>query len=214
VRVVLAEDLYLLREGLTRLLEAHEIEVVAAVEDGSRLQEAIDEHRPDLVIVDVRLPPSFTNEGIEAAAQARRRRPGLPILILSQHVEHIYARELLAGDAEGIGYLLKDRVFSDEQFIDSVHRVASGGTVMDPQVVSKILAGSEGRRSLLTERERHVLELIAAGRSNAAISQELHLSESAVSKHTARIFDKLRIPPSDRDNRRVLAVLAYLDGAR
>jgi DNA-binding NarL/FixJ family response regulator len=212
VRVVLAEDLYLLRDGLTRLLEAHDFEVVAAVENGPDLLDALLAHRPDVAVVDVRLPPTFTDEGLQAALSARREVPGLPVLVLSQHVEQLYARELLSDGSGGIGYLLKDRVFNADQFVDAVRRVAGGGTAMDPDVVAKLLARPAHSRPMakLTPRERDVLALMAEGRSNAAIAQRLFVSESAVGKHTASIFGKLDLAPSDDDHRRVLAVLAYL----
>jgi len=214
VRVVLAEDLFLLREGLAHLLTAHGIEVVASVESGPELLRAVLDERPDVAVVDVRLPPTFTDEGLQAALAARREIPGQPVLVLSQHVEQLYARELLTDGAGGVGYLLKDRVFNSEQFIDALRRVAAGGTAMDPQVIAKLLArrASDTPLSRLTPREREVLELMAEGRSNAAIAQRLFLSESAVGKHTASIFAKLDLVPSDDDNRRVLAVLAYLRG--
>jgi DNA-binding NarL/FixJ family response regulator len=213
VRVVLAEDLYLLRDGLVRLLEAHQFTVVAAVESGPELRAALLEHRPDVSIVDVRLPPSYTDEGLQAALAARREVPGLPVLVLSQHVEQLYARELLADGAGAVGYLLKDRVLDADQFLDAVRRVAAGGTALDPEVVARLVTGrAHGPLHRLTPREREVLELMAQGRSNAAIGQRLYLSESAVGKHTASIFTKLDLPPSDDDNRRVLAVLAYLNG--
>ncbi|MEV5412064.1 response regulator transcription factor [Thermopolyspora sp. NPDC052614] len=216
MRVVLAEDLYLLRDGLVHLLRAHGFEIAAAVESGPELLRALTEERPDVSIVDVRLPPTFTDEGLQAALEARKRVPGLPILVLSQHVEQLYARELLADGAGGVGYLLKDRVFNADQFVDAVRRVAAGGTAMDPEVIAKLLASNARNEPLarLTPREREVLELMAEGRSNAAISQRLYLSESAVGKHTANIFAKLDLAPSDDDNRRVLAVLAYLNAAR
>ncbi|AZS75218.1 MULTISPECIES: response regulator transcription factor [Streptomyces] len=214
MRVVLAEDLFLLRDGLIRTLQEHGCEVVA-VDNGPSLLRALlaeGDSAPDAAVVDVRLPPTFTDEGLQAALEARRRRPGLPVLILSQYVEQLYAHELLAGGEGAVGYLLKDRVTHTEQFIDAVRRVAAGGTVMDPQVISKLLLRSDarGRIGTLTQRERDVLELMAEGRSNAAIAGGLHISESAVAKHTASIFTKLRIDPSADDNRRVLAVLAYL----
>ncbi|WP_155353518.1 response regulator transcription factor [Acrocarpospora macrocephala] len=213
MRVVLAEDLHLLREGLVHLLRAHDFEVVAAVESGPDLLTALITHRPDVAVVDVRLPPTFTDEGLQAALAARRQIPGLPVLVLSQHVEQLYARELLADGTGGIGYLLKDRVFNAEQFIDAIRRVAAGGTAMDPEVIAKLLASNSRNEPVarLTPREREVLELMAEGRSNAAIGQRLFLSESAVGKHTANIFLKLNLAPSDDDNRRVLAVLAYLN---
>ncbi|RAY14369.1 DNA-binding response regulator [Actinomadura craniellae] len=216
MRLVLAEDLYLLREGLIHLLEAHGFEIAAAVESGPELERALLAERPDLAVVDVRLPPTFTDEGLQAALAARRRIPGLPVLVLSQHVEQLYARELLADGTGGVGYLLKDRVFDSGQFIDAVRRVAAGGTAMDPEVIAKLITGNARDEPLggLTPREREVLELMAEGRSNAAIGQRLHLSESTVGKHTASIFGKLGLAPSDDDNRRVLAVLAYLNGTR
>ncbi|MFG2621394.1 LuxR C-terminal-related transcriptional regulator [Streptomyces sp. NPDC048507] len=213
MRVVLAEDQYLLREGMVRLLESYDFEVVAAVDNGPGLSRALLEHRPDVAVVDVRLPPTFTDEGLQAALAARREMPGLPVLVLSQHVEQLYARELLADGRGGIGYLLKDRVFSDEEFVDALRRVAGGGTAMDPEVISKLVARGEraGPLASLTSRELQVLELMAEGRSNAGISEELHLSDSAVSKHSASIFTKLGLAQDNSDNRRVLAVLAYLN---
>ncbi|MEW2378910.1 response regulator transcription factor [Micromonospora sp. NPDC047812] len=213
MRVVLAEDLHILRDGLVLLLESHGFTLAEAVGDGPALRAALARHRPDVAIVDVRLPPTFTDEGLQAALAARRDIPGLPVLVLSQHVEQLYARELLADGAGAVGYLLKDRVLNADQFIDAVRRVASGGTAMDPEVIAKLLTagGTASPLARLTPRERDVLELMAQGRSNAAISQRLFLSESAVGKHTASIFDKLRLPPSSDDNRRVLAVLAYLN---
>ncbi|MFF2616176.1 LuxR C-terminal-related transcriptional regulator [Kitasatospora sp. NPDC001261] len=216
MRVVLAEDLVLLRDGLSLLLSAHGHEIVAAVESGPELAAAIAEHRPDIAVVDVRLPPTYTDEGLQVALAARRVRPGLPVLVLSQHVEQLYARELIADGTGGVGYLLKDRVSKADQFVDAVHTVAAGGTVMDPQVISRLLARNADDQplALLTPRERDVLAMMAEGRSNAAIAQRLHFSEGAVSKHTSNIFAKLNLGASDDDNRRVLAVLAYLDGTR
>ncbi|MFD7667546.1 LuxR C-terminal-related transcriptional regulator [Streptomyces sp. NPDC059788] len=214
MRVVLAEDLFILRDWLIRTLKEHDCEVVAVDNGPALLRELLDEGGPgpDVAVVDVRLPPTFTDEGLQAALEARRRRPGLPVLVLSQYVEQLYANELLAGGEGAVGYLLKDRVTNTEQFIDAVRRVAAGGTVMDPQVISKLLSRSDARGMIgeLTPREREVLELMAEGRSNAAVAVGLHISESAVAKHTASIFGKLRISPSADDNRRVLAVLAYL----
>ena len=213
MRVVLGEDLYLLREGLARLLTAHGLEVVAAVGDGPALLDAMIEHKPDVAVVDVRMPPTFTDEGLRAALDARSRIPGLPVLVLSQYVEQLYARELLADGAGGIGYLLKDRVFDAAQFVDAVRRVAAGGTAMDPEVIAKLLTHGSAREPLgtLTPRELEVLGLMAEGRSNAAIAASLVVTERAVAKHTSNIFAKLDLPPSDDDNRRVLAVLAYLN---
>jgi DNA-binding NarL/FixJ family response regulator len=213
MRVVLAEDLFLLRDGLIRMLEAHDFQIAAAVDNGPELTRALVEIRPDVAVVDVRLPPTFTDEGLQSALYARRQIPGLPILVLSQHVEQLYARELLADGSGGVGYLLKDRVFDAAQFVDAVRRVAGGGTAMDPQVISQLLARGARAEPLarLTPREREVLELMAEGRSNAAIAQRLTVTERAIAKHTSNIFAKLDLPPSDDDNRRVLAVLAYLD---
>jgi DNA-binding NarL/FixJ family response regulator len=216
VRVLLAEDLYLLRDGLVRLLEAHGFDIVAAVASGPELRHALATTAPDVSIVDVRLPPTFTDEGLQEVLRARQATPGLPVLVLSQHVEQLYARELLADGAGGVGYLLKDRVMNADQFIDAVRRVAGGGTAMDPEVIAKLLNSRRLTRDpleRLTPREREVLEQMAQGRSNAYIGQKLFLSESAVGKHTANIFAKLDLPPSDDDNRRVLAVLAYLNRA-
>jgi len=213
VRVVIAEDLFLLRDGLTRLLEAHGFEVTAAVETGEDLLAAVLADKPDVAIVDVRLPPTFTDEGLRAALAARRELPDLPVLVLSQYVEQLYARELLAGGSGGIGYLLKDRVLDGAQFADAVRRVASGGTAMDPEVVSRLLSSNAGDSAVaaLSPREREVLGLMAEGRSNWAIAQQLVITERAVAKHTASIFMRLGLQPSDDDNRRVLAVIAYLD---
>ncbi|MET8625906.1 response regulator transcription factor [Kitasatospora sp. NPDC004669] len=216
MRVVLAEDLVLLRDGLELLLRAHGHEIVAAVESGPELAAALAEHRPDIAVVDVRLPPTHTDEGLQVALAARREQPGLPVLVLSQHVEQLYARELIADGTGGVGYLLKDRVSKADQFVDAVHTVAAGGTVMDPQVITRLLARNayDEPLAMLTPRERDVLEMMAEGRSNAAIAQRLHFSEGAVSKHTSSIFAKLGLGASDDDNRRVLAVLAYLNGTR
>ncbi|MGS2617198.1 LuxR C-terminal-related transcriptional regulator [Micromonospora sp. LZ34] len=214
MRVVIAEDLALLRVGLTRILDAFGFQVVEAVADGPSVLPALTRHRPDVAVVDVRLPPTFTDEGLQAALQARSRLPGLPILVLSQHVEQLYARELLSDRGGGVGYLLKDRVSNVDQFVDAVRRVAAGGMVMDPDVVSQLLARNSGAQRLaeLTAREREVLGLMAEGRSNGAIAGRLFVTEKAVSKHINNIFSKLGMPPSDDDNRRVLAVLAYLNG--
>jgi DNA-binding NarL/FixJ family response regulator len=214
LRVVIAEDLFLLRDGLTRMLEAHGCRVTAAVDNGADLLAALRADPPDVAIVDVRLPPTFTDEGVRAALRARTENPGLPVLVLSQYVEQLYARELLASGSGGIGYLLKDRVFDSGQFVDAVRRVAGGGTAMDPEVISRLLARNtgDGSLSVLSPREREVLGLMAEGRSNAAIGQRLVITERAVAKHTASIFGKLDLQQSDDDNRRVLAVLAYLGG--
>jgi DNA-binding NarL/FixJ family response regulator len=213
VRVVIAEDLFLLRDGLVRLLQAHGFEITEAVGTGPELLRALLEHRPDVAIVDVRLPPTFTDEGLQAALAARRQVPGLPVVVLSQYVEQLYARELLADQAGGVGYLLKDRVFDDDSFVDAIRAVATGGTVMDPEVVSKLLVrrSRDGPVTRLTGREREVLALMAEGRSNSAIAERLFVTEKAVGKHTTSIFAKLDLQAAGDDNRRVLAVLAYLN---
>jgi DNA-binding NarL/FixJ family response regulator len=210
VRVVIAEDLALLREGLVRLLEEAGFTVVAAVADGSDLLRAVVTERPDVAVVDVRLPPSFRDEGLRAALEARRRIPGLPVLVLSQYVEHTYAAELLADGGGGVGYLLKERVGDVRDFLDAVRRVAEGGMAMDPEVVRQLVVRRSGPLDDLTPREHEVLELMAEGRSNAAIAARLFISESAVEKHVRQIFAKLNLPPSDENHRRVLAVLAFL----
>lgn len=186
--------------------------MIAAVDNGPALLRTLLEEQPDVAVVDIRLPPTFTDEGLQAALEARRSRPTLPVLVLSQYVDQLYAHELLAGGQGAIGYLLKDRITHTTQFIDAVRTVATGGTVMDPQVIARLLARSDARGTTaqLTPRELDVLALMAEGRSNAAVAQSLFISESAVAKHTAAIFTKLRIEPSADDNRRVLAVLAYL----
>ena len=213
MRVVLAEDQALLRDGLIRLLTAYGIEVAAAVETGPDLLAALLKHRPDVAVVDVRLPPTFTNEGLAAAIEARSRIPGLPVLILSQHVERLYARELLAEGRGGVGYLLKDRVSDVRRFVEAVRDVAGGGTAMDPEVIAQLLAGRSHERTLerLTAREREVLAVMAEGRANAAIAARLGVTEKAVSKHINNIFTKLDLLPAEDDHRRVLAVLRYLD---
>ena len=213
MQVVVAEDLFLLRDGLTRLLSAHGFQIAAAVDTAPGLLRALLEHRPDVAVVDVRMPPGFADDGLQAALEARRQVPGLPVLLLSQYVEQLYAREMLADQMGGVGYLLKDRVFTDDQFVDAIRAVAGGGTVLDPEVVTKLV----GRRShdepiaRLSGREREVLELMAEGRSNTAIAQQLFVTEKAVSKHTTSIFTKLGLAACQDDNRRVLAVLAYLN---
>jgi DNA-binding NarL/FixJ family response regulator len=210
VRVVIAEDHALLRDGLTRLLQAFSFEVAAVIDNGPALLPALLRHKPEVAVVDVRLPPTFTDEGLQAAIAARIQLPGLPILMLSQHVEPLYARELLSTPNGGVGYLLKDRVADVREFVDAVRRVAAGGTAMDSEVISQLLARREPL-AVLTMREREVLGEMAEGRSNAAIAAKLHITDKAVSKHINNIFTKLDMPPSDDDNRRVLAVLAYLD---
>lgn len=212
MRVVLGEDLTLLRDGLTRLLTANNMEVVA-VDDGPGLLHALVTQRPDIAVVDVRLPPTFTDEGLKAAVQARAQVPGLPVLVLSQHVEQLYARELLATGTRGLGYLLKDRVSDVAQFIQTVCAVANGGTAIDPDVVSQLMA-RHARDTLLdrlTPRERAVLALMAEGHTNAGIAGKLVITEKAVSKHINGIFAKLGLYPADDGNRRVLAVLTYLN---
>ena len=213
MRVVIAEDLFLLRDGLTRLLRAHGLEVIAAVGTSAALLPALLEHRPDVAVIDVRLPPTFTDEGLRVALEARRQVPGLPVLVLSQYVEQLYARELLSDQAGAVGYLLKDRVLSDETFLEALRTVAAGGTVLDPEVIGKLLRKRSADQPIaaLSPREREVLELMAQGRTNTAIAQRLYVSEKSVSKHSTSIFIKLGLEPSDDDNRRVLAVLAYLN---
>ena len=213
MRIVVAEDLYLLRDGLVRLLEAYGHEVVATATTGPETLAALLKWRPDVSVVDVRMPPGQSDEGLRAALAARREVPGLPILILSQHVEQLYARELLADAAGSIGYLLKESVFDADQFVDALQRVAAGGTAMDPAVIAKLLSSGSSNRRLdgLTEREHSVLSLMAEGLSNQAIGRRLFLSESAISKYTTSLFGKLGIADDDNGNRRVLAVLTYLN---
>ena len=213
MRVVLGEDLTLLRDGLARLLAAYEMHVVAAVDNGPALLDAMVDERPDVAVVDVRLPPTFTDEGLQAAIAARKRVPGLPVLVLSQHVEQLYARELMSGGRGGFGYLLKDRVSDVVRFIEAIRTVARGGSVMDPEVVAQMLArhARDISMSRLSPRERQVLALMAEGRSNAAIADRLVVTEKAVSKHINSIFTKLDLFPAGDNNRRVLAVLAYLN---
>jgi DNA-binding NarL/FixJ family response regulator len=210
VRVVIAEDLTLLRDGLTRLLMAFDFDVVAAIDNGPALLPALLDHRPDVAIIDVRLPPTHTDEGLRAAIAARAEVPGLPILVLSQHVEPLYAHELLTDKQGGVGYLLKERVSDVDQFIQAVQQVAAGGTAFDPEVIAQLMGRREPLAGL-TPREREVLRHIAEGRSNAAIAARLFITEKVVSKYINNIFSKLGMPPSDDDNRRVLAVLMFLD---
>ena len=214
-RVVVAEDLALLRDGLTRILQAHDFDVVDSVDNAPSLVRALRRPDVDLAVVDVRMPPTQTGEGLVAAIEARRERPGFPVLVLSQYVETLYARELLASGEGAVGYLLKDRVADVARFIETVRQVAAGGTVLDPHVVSSMLTRAERQQPVqrLTEREREVLALMAEGRSNAAIAGQLFVSEKAIGKHTSSIFTKLDLPPAEDDNRRVLAVLAWLEGA-
>jgi DNA-binding NarL/FixJ family response regulator len=213
LRVIICEDLVLLRDGIARLLRDNGVEVVAMVGDGDRLVSAVAGHKPDICIIDVRLPPTFTDEGVRAALAARERFPGLPVLILSQYVEQTYASELLANGQGGVGYLLKDRVGDVDEFVAAVRRVAANGMAFDPQVVAQLLArGRGGPLDELTPRELEVLAQMAQGRSNQAISEALVVTPGAVEKHISSIFGKLDLPPSNEDNRRVLAVLAYLRG--
>jgi DNA-binding NarL/FixJ family response regulator len=213
VRVVIAEDSVLLREGLARLLDEAGFEVVDAVGDGEQLLRSVGDHRPDVVVADVRMPPTHRDEGVRAALVIRQRWPETAVLVLSQYVEERYATELLAGDTRGVGYLLKDRVAEVEEFTEALRRVGRGGTALDPEVVSQLLA--RGRRrplDALTPREQDVLKLMAEGRSNGAIAAQLVVTEGAVEKHVSSIFTKLGLAPADADHRRVLAVLSYLEG--
>ena len=212
LRIVVADDAVLLREGLVRLLAEDGHQVVAAVGDGLALVEAVVRHRPDVSVVDVRMPPTHTDEGLRAAIAARSRLPGSPMLVLSQYVEASYAGDLLADGTGAIGYLLKDRVARIEEFLDALDRVAHGATVLDPQVIAQLMAGQRRDHALgtLTPRERELLALMAEGHSNTAIAQRMVLSASAVEKHIGNVFAKLGLPPDDTQHRRVLAVLAYL----
>ncbi|NJP89294.1 response regulator transcription factor [Nonomuraea sp. FMUSA5-5] len=215
MRIVVAEDLYLLRDGMVRLLQAYGHEVVATAATGPETLQALLKWRPDVAAVDVRMPPGQSDEGLRAALAARREAPGLPVLILSQHIEQLYARELLADGTGGIGYFLKDSVFDADQFIDALERVAAGGTAMDPAVIARLLSSGTSNRRLarLTEREHDVLALMAEGLSNQAIGRRLFLSDSAISKYTTSMFGKLGLVDDDDSNRRVLAVLTYLNKA-
>jgi DNA-binding NarL/FixJ family response regulator len=213
LRIVLAEDSVLLREGLAGLLTRFGHEVVAAVGDAAALREAVEAGRPDIVVTDVRMPPGLTDEGLRAAVELRRRHPALPILVLSQYVETTYATLLLeSGDGTGVGYLLKDRIGRVEEFVEALHRVAEGGTVVDQEVVRQLLRRRRDPLGALTPREREVLALIAEGRSNGAIAVRLVVTEAAVAKHIRAILQKLDLPQADQDHRRVLAVLAFLRG--
>ena len=213
MRVVIAEDLVLLRDGLTRLLRDNGFDVVGAVRDCDALIHAVTLEEPDIAIVDIRLPPSFRDEGVRAALELRRRAPATAILVVSQYVELTYATELLSDGRGGVGYLLKDRIMDVADFVDAVRRVAGGGTALDPEVVSQLFSrGRQGPLERLTPRELEVLGLMAEGRSNSGIAEALVLTVGAVEKHIANILMKLRLPPSDSDHRRVLAVLAYLQG--
>jgi DNA-binding NarL/FixJ family response regulator len=215
LRVVLAEDSVLLREGLLRLLDDAGFDVVEACGDAESFLRAVSRHRPDLVVVDVRMPPTFTDEGVRAALVVREQYPDTAVLVLSQYVEENYATELVAGRTRGVGYLLKDRVADVGEFTDALRRVASGGTALDPEVVSQLLSRARRRDPLerLTPRETDVLRLMAEGRSNTAVAAALVVSEGAVEKHVSSIFAKLDLPPAEGDHRRVLAVLRYLNHA-
>jgi DNA-binding NarL/FixJ family response regulator len=213
VRIVIAEDNVLMSTGLELLLEAKGFDVAAVTRDAVTFEAAVDDHRPDVAIVDVRLPPSFRDEGVHAALHVRRRHRGMPVLLLSQYVERQYARELLADGDGGVGYLLKDRVARVSEFTDALGRVAAGGTVMDPEVIAQLLARPAGDPiAALTPREREVLALMARGEDNAAIAARLVITQNAVHKHIGNIFAKLGLSPADGGHRRVLAVLTYLDG--
>jgi DNA-binding NarL/FixJ family response regulator len=218
LRAVIVEDLALLREGIVALLREHEVDVVAQAEDGEGLLRIVAGHKPDLAVVDVRLPPSFTDEGLRAALEARRRQPGLNVLILSQYVEPVYTAELLESGEGGVGYLLKERVGEVRSFMDAVHRVAAGGTALDREVVSELVRqrarengdGHGDALGSLTPREREVMELMAEGRTNAAIARHMVITPGAVEKHVTNIFGKLDLPATNDDHRRVLAVLTFL----
>ena len=212
MRVVIAEDLALLRDGLTRLLRDNDIEVVAAVVDGEALIREVVAHRPDLAVVDIRLPPGYRDEGLRAALEVRRQVPGTAVLVVSQYVEQTYAQELLADRGGGVGYLLKDRIMHVADFLEAVRRVADGGTALDPEVVAQLFARrrNDGPLAGLTPREREVLGLMAEGKSNAGIADALVLTTGAVEKHIQSILSKLDLPQSASDHRRVLAVLAFL----
>ncbi|OLE35467.1 MAG: DNA-binding response regulator [Actinobacteria bacterium 13_1_20CM_3_68_9] len=211
--VVIAEDAAVLRDGLVHLLTDRGHDVLAAVSDADALRGAVEEHRPDVAVVDIRMPPTHTDEGLRAAVALRAAHPDLGVLVFSQYVETRYAAQLLAGGARGVGYLLKDRVADVSDFVDALVRVAAGGTVLDPEVVTQLMGTTRRTEALagLTAREREVLGLMAEGRSNGAIAAALFLSAGAVEKHITSIFSKLGLPPSDADHRRVLAVLRYLE---
>jgi DNA-binding NarL/FixJ family response regulator len=213
VRIVIAEDSALLRDGLTRMLAGHGHEVVGAIDDAVGLKELVERKDAELVVLDVRMPPTHTDEGIRAALELRTQWPDLPIVVLSQYVEENYATELLGGDLGGVGYVLKDRVTDVGQFVETIDRVGNGGTAIDPEVVSQLLARTRRQQPIaeLTPREREVLGLMAEGRSNTAIAEKLVITQRAVEKHVKHIFQKLRLAPADTDHRRVLAVLRYLE---
>lgn len=213
MRIVIAEDDALLREGLALLLRAESLDVVATASDAAGFLAAVDEHRPDVAVVDVRMPPTHTDEGIVAAVEARRRQPGLAILVLSAYVEQAFATDLLTGGVQGLGYLLKERVGRVEEFLEALHRVAAGGTALDPDVVAQLLARQQAdpRLARLTDREDEVLALMAQGLGNGAIADRLVVTEGAIHKHVRNIFAKLDLAPDDRADRRVAAVLRYLE---
>lgn len=215
MRVVIAEDSAILRDGLVQLLTLRGVEVAAAVEDAETLLVAVEEHRPDAAVIDIRLPPAHTDEGLRAAVAIRRSSPGVGVLIFSQYVETKYAAQLLGGGTGGVGYLLKERVVDIAEFVDALHRVAAGGTALDPEVVSQLFGASRRASALdaLTPREREVLGLMAQGHTNHAIAASFVVSERAVEKHISNIFTKLDLPPSETGHRRVLAVLRYLEVA-
>lgn len=212
MRVVIAEDNTLLRDGLTRLLEANGFAVVASVDNAPDLARTLRDTEIDVAVVDVRMPPTFTDDGLRTAIEARTTRPGLPVLVLSQYVEQLYARELLSSGEGAVGYLLKDRVTDVSEFVEAVRRVATGGTVLDPEVVAALVARTSKKSPVkqLSPRERDVLAMMAEGRSNAAVAGSLFITEKAVGKHTSNIFTKLGLHLSEDDNRRVLAVLTFL----
>jgi DNA-binding NarL/FixJ family response regulator len=216
MNVILAEDSVLLRAGIARLLSDAGMTIVAEADDGETALTAVELHQPDIVVMDVRMPPTHTDEGVRAALTIRRRYPKIAVLVLSQYVEQYYASELLAGDNAGVGYLLKDRVADVREFVAAVKHVAGGGTALDPEVVSELLARVRRGRPLetLTPRELEVMRLMAEGRSNAAIAAQLVVGEGAVEKHISSIFTKLDLAPADTDHRRVLAVLRYLEASQ
>lgn len=211
MRTVIAEDNPLLRDGIAALLADHEVAVLAAVSDADALLAAVDEHRPDVAIVDVRMPPTFTDEGIRAAIAIRAGHPTTGVLVFSQWVETVYANQLLRDHPERVGYLLKDRIVSTEAFLDALRRIAAGGVALDPEVIRQLLAAPDAGLARLTAREREILALVAEGRSNPAIAAELHLAGRSVEKHVTAIFTKLDLPPAAEDHRRVRAVLRYLE---
>ncbi|MGV8968555.1 MAG: response regulator [Cellulomonas sp.] len=214
MRVLIAEDSVLLRQGLVHLLTDAGLEVVAAVDDADKLLRAVDEHRPDICVVDIRMPPTHTDEGVRAALVIRAQHPEVSVLMLSQYVEERYALDLIASNPHGFGYLLEDRVADVAEFIEAVRRVATGGTALDPEVIQQLLVRSRRPDPLgaLTPRESQVIGLMAEGRSNAGIARELVVGEGAVEKHVSSIFSKLGLPPAEQDHRRVLAVLRWLNG--